>query len=102
MIVIRKNLSEELGERVLIDRILYFFYITNDRDSTADEVVFSCNESGAGSRSPVYTGICHDDTLIRNRVKMHTFLLLHFHAIKLAARCDIQSFRIIPDSEAAI
>ena len=29
MIVIRKNLSKERGERVLIDEILYFFYITN-------------------------------------------------------------------------
>ena len=44
MIVIRKNLSEERGERVLLEKILYFFYITNDRTSTADEVVFSCND----------------------------------------------------------
>jgi len=44
MIVIRKNLSKERGERVLVDEILYFFYITNDRDSTAEEVVFSCND----------------------------------------------------------
>ena len=44
MIVIRKNLSKERGERVLIDEILYFFYITNDLDSTAEEVVFSCND----------------------------------------------------------
>jgi len=44
MIVIRKNLSIEKGEKVLFDDILYFFYITNDRDSTAEEVVFSCND----------------------------------------------------------
>ena len=44
MIVIRKNLSIEKGENVLFDDILYFFYITNDRDSTAEEVVFSCND----------------------------------------------------------
>ena len=44
MIVIRKNLSIERGEKVLFDDILYFFYITNDRDSTAEEVVFSCND----------------------------------------------------------
>jgi len=44
MIVIRKNLSVEKGENVLFDDILYFFYITNDRDSTAEEVVFSCND----------------------------------------------------------
>jgi len=43
MIVMRKNLSVEKGENVLFDDIRYFFYITNDRESTAEEVVFSCN-----------------------------------------------------------
>ena len=44
MIVVRKNLSVEKGEWVLFDDIRYFFYITNDRDSTVSEVVFSCND----------------------------------------------------------
>jgi hypothetical protein len=44
MIVIRKNLSVEKGENVLFDKIRYFFYITNDRKSSAEEVVFSCND----------------------------------------------------------
>jgi len=43
MIVVRKNLTIEKGENVLFDDIRYFFYITNDRDSSATEVVFSCN-----------------------------------------------------------
>jgi Transposase DDE domain group 1 len=44
MIVVRKNLSEERGERVLFDDYRYLFYITNDRLSTAAEVVFSAND----------------------------------------------------------
>jgi len=44
MIVVRKNLSVEKGENVLFDDIRYFFYITNDRDSSVSEVVFSCND----------------------------------------------------------
>jgi Transposase DDE domain group 1 len=44
MIVVRKNLSEEKGERVLFDDYRYFFYITNDRVSTAAEIVFSAND----------------------------------------------------------
>ena len=44
MIVVRKNLSVEKGENVLFDDIRYFFYITNDGDSSAAEVVFSCND----------------------------------------------------------
>lgn len=43
MIVVRKNLSVEKGENVLFDDVRYFFYITNDRDSSAADVVFSCN-----------------------------------------------------------
>lgn len=44
MVVVRKNLSVEQGERVLFDRIIYFFYITNDGDSAADAIVFSAND----------------------------------------------------------
>jgi hypothetical protein len=44
MVVVRKNISHEKGERRLFDEIRYFFYITNDRDSTLAEVVFSCND----------------------------------------------------------
>jgi hypothetical protein len=44
MIVVRKNISHEKGEERLFDEIRYFFYITNDRQSTPVEVVFSCND----------------------------------------------------------
>jgi hypothetical protein len=46
MIVVRKNITREKGELRLFDddEIRYFFYITNDRDSAAPEVVFSAND----------------------------------------------------------
>jgi hypothetical protein len=44
MIVVRKNISHEKGERRLFDEIRYFFYITNDREIPADEVVFTAND----------------------------------------------------------
>ena len=44
MVVVRKNLSVEKGENVLFDDIKYFFYITNDRDSTKEQIVFFCND----------------------------------------------------------
>ena len=44
MVVLRKNLSIERGEDVLFDDIRYFFYITNDRDLTAEQVVFEAND----------------------------------------------------------
>ena len=44
MIVLRKNLSVERGEKVLFDEILYFFYITNRRDLAWDGVVQDANQ----------------------------------------------------------
>ena len=44
MVVVRKNISVEKGEQLLFDRIVYFFYITNDWVSAAEEVVFSAND----------------------------------------------------------
>lgn len=43
IVVLRKNLTVERGEQALFDDIRYFFYITNDRDLTADEVVRESN-----------------------------------------------------------
>jgi hypothetical protein len=43
MVVLRKNLSVERGEKVLFDDIRYFFYITNDYESSAAEVVRGAN-----------------------------------------------------------
>ncbi|MFQ5836027.1 MAG: IS1380 family transposase [bacterium] len=43
MVVLRKNLSVERGEKVLFDDIRYFFYITNDYKSSPAEIVRSAN-----------------------------------------------------------
>jgi Transposase DDE domain group 1 len=39
VVALRKNLSIERGEDVLFDEYRYFFYITNDRQLTADQVI---------------------------------------------------------------
>ena len=44
MVVLRKNLSVEKGEQVLFDDIRYFFYITNDAEMSAAEIVFFAND----------------------------------------------------------
>jgi hypothetical protein len=43
-VVLRKNLSIEKGEKVLFDDIRYFFYITNDYESSAAKIVRLANE----------------------------------------------------------
>lgn len=44
MVVIRKHISKEKGERVLFPDVRHFFYITNDRKLTPAEVVFEAND----------------------------------------------------------
>jgi hypothetical protein len=44
IVALRKNLSIEKGDECLFDDIRYFFYITNDRESMAAEIVFESNE----------------------------------------------------------
>jgi hypothetical protein len=44
MVVVRKNISQEKGERRLLDEIRYFFYITNDRPAPQAQIVFGCND----------------------------------------------------------
>jgi hypothetical protein len=55
MVVVRKHISREKGEACLpgLEEIRYFFYITNDWVSDADEIVFSANDR------------CHQENLIQ-------------------------------------
>jgi Transposase DDE domain group 1 len=52
MVVVRKNLSVAKGEKLLFDEIVYFFYITNDWVSEAEEIVFLANDR------------CHQENLL--------------------------------------
>ena len=44
VVAVRKNLSVEKGDQVLFDDVRYFFYITNDREMSAGEVVWCAND----------------------------------------------------------
>jgi hypothetical protein len=44
MIVVRKLVGVDKGQMRLFEEYRYFFYITNDRTMTAEEVVFSAND----------------------------------------------------------
>jgi len=44
MVVVRKNISVEQGDQRLFDEIRYFFYLTNDHETAAAEVVFLAND----------------------------------------------------------
>jgi len=44
MVVVRKNISVEQSDQRLFDEIRYFFYLTNDRETSATDVVFLAND----------------------------------------------------------
>jgi len=44
MIALRKKISLEQGQQLLFEQYRYFFYITNDRRITAEQIVFSAND----------------------------------------------------------
>jgi len=44
MIALRKKISVEQGQEKLFEEYRYFFYITNNRTSTAEEIIFSAND----------------------------------------------------------
>lgn len=44
MVVVRKNISVEQGDQRLFDEIRYFFYLTNDRETSATDVVCLAND----------------------------------------------------------
>jgi hypothetical protein len=44
VVALRKNISVEKGDQVLFPEIRYFFYITNDRNLTCDQVVHEAHQ----------------------------------------------------------
>jgi DDE family transposase len=53
LIVLRKNISREKGEQRLFDEVRYFFYLSNDWLSEADEIVYRANDR------------CHQENLLQ-------------------------------------
>ena len=52
MVVVRKEIAVEKGQQRLFDDVRYLFYITNDREHLASEIVFLANDR------------CHQENLI--------------------------------------
>ena len=44
MVVVRKNLSVQRGQQRLFQDCKYFFYISNERESSVSEIVFAAND----------------------------------------------------------
>ena len=92
MIVVRKNLSEEKGERVLFDDYRYFFYLTNDRVRTAAEVVFSANDrcNQENLHAQLKHGVCALQAPVDSLVSNWAYMVMTALAWNLKAWLGLQ------------
>jgi hypothetical protein len=72
LIIIRKNLERRDGQGLLFPDYVYFFYLTNDRTATPEQIVFSANDRcnqenlNAQLKSDVCSLITPVNTLVSN------------------------------------
>jgi hypothetical protein len=92
LIVVRKNLSVEKGEQVLFDDYRYFFFITNDRASTAAEIVFSANDrcNQENLHAQLKHGVCALQAPVDNLVSNWAYMVMSALAWNLKAWLALQ------------
>src|SRR5271166_47069 len=92
LIVVRKNLSVEKGEQVLFDDYRYFFYITNDRTSSAAEIVFRANDrcNQENLHAQLKHGVCALQAPLDNLVSNWAYMVMTALAWNLKAWLALQ------------
>lgn len=92
LIVVRKNLSVEKGEQVLFDDYRYFYYLTNDRASTAAEIVFSANDrcNQENLHAQLKHGVCALQAPVDNLVSNWAYMVMSALAWNLKAWLALQ------------
>jgi hypothetical protein len=87
VIVVRKDLSVEKGENVLFPDYRYFFYLTNDRSSTAAEVVFLANDrcNQENLHAQLKNGVCALTAPVDNLVSNWAYMVMTALAWNLKA-----------------
>ena len=92
LIVLRKNLSVEKGEQVLFDDYRYFFYNTNDRTSSAPEIVFRANDrcNQENLHAQLKHGVCALQAPMDNLVSNWAYMVMTALAWNLKAWLALQ------------
>jgi hypothetical protein len=87
LVVVRKNLSVEKGEKVLFDDYRYFFYITNDRTRSAAEIVFRANDrcNQENLHAQLKGGVCALQAPVDNLVSNWAYMVMTALAWNLKA-----------------
>ena len=92
LVVVRKNLSVEKGGQWLFDDYRYFFYLTNDRTSTAAEIVFEANDrcNQENLHAQLKHGVCSLQAPVDNLVSNWAYMVMTALAWNLKAWLALQ------------
>jgi len=93
LIALRKNLSVEKGESVLFPHdYRYFFYLTNDRESSAADIVFQANDrcNQENLHAQLKNGVCALQAPLDNLVSNWAYMVMTALAWNLKAWLALQ------------
>jgi len=87
LIIVRKNLERRDGQGQLFADYRYFFYLTNDRDATAEEIVFSANDrcDQENLHAQLKGGVCSLTTPVHTLVSNWAYMVMTSLAWNLKA-----------------
>ena len=87
LIVVRKDLSVEKGEQVLFADYRYFFYITNDRTSSAADIVLRTNDrcNQENLHAQLKHGVCALHAPVDNLISNWAYMVMTALAWNLKA-----------------
>jgi hypothetical protein len=92
LIAVRKNLSVEKGEAVLFDDYRYFFYLTNDREHSAADIVLLANDrcNQENLHAQLKNGVCALQAPLDNLVSNGAYMVMTALAWNLKAWLALQ------------
>lgn len=87
LIIVRKNLERRDGQGQLFPDYRYFFYLTNDRQATAEEIVFSANDrcDQENLHAQLKSGVCSLTTPVHSLVSNWAYMVMTSLAWNLKA-----------------
>lgn len=87
LIIVRKNLERRDGQGQLFPDYRYFFYLTNDRTSTAQDIVFSANHrcDQENIHAQLKGGVCSLTTPVHTLVSNWAYMVMTSLAWNLKA-----------------
>lgn len=103
LIIVRKNLERRDGQGQLFADYRYFFYLTNDRDATPEQIVFSANDrcDQENLHAQLKSGVCSLTTPVHTLVSNWAYMVMTSLAWNLKAWLALWPMTTGPTKEQA-